>query len=63
VLDDGFGVLGLDVSFTATANLPSQRVMQKLGMHHDPADDFDHPHVHAGHRLRRHVLYRLARPR
>jgi RimJ/RimL family protein N-acetyltransferase len=65
VVDYGFGVLGLDevVSFTATANLPSQRVMQKLGMHHDPADDFDHPHLPAGHHLRRHVLYRLARPR
>ncbi len=65
VVDYGFGVLGLDevVSFTATANLPSQRVMQKPGMHHDPADDFDHPHLPAGHHLRRHVLYRLARPR
>jgi ribosomal-protein-alanine N-acetyltransferase len=65
VLDYGFGVLGLDevVSFTATANHSSQRVMQKLGMHHDPADDFDHPQLPEGHRLRRHVLYRLARPR
>lgn len=26
-----------------------------------PADDFDHPLVPAGHRLQRHVLYRLAR--
>ncbi len=31
------------VSFTTTKNLNSQRVMQKLGMRHDPARDFDHP--------------------
>ena len=28
-------------------------------MHHDPADDFDHPRLPEGHRLRRHVLYRM----
>lgn len=28
-------------------------------MTHDPADDFDHPNLPAGHRLRPHVLYRL----
>ncbi len=48
------------VSFTSTTNLRSQRVMQKLGMRHDPADDFDHPSLPEGHRLRRHVLYRIA---
>jgi len=60
---DGFERLGLDeiVSFTATTNLPSQRVMQRLGMTRDPEDDFDHPGVPVGHRLRRHVLYRLPR--
>lgn len=60
-LDHAFGPLGLTevVSFTTTTNLPSQRVMQRLGMHHDPADDFDHPHLPEGHRLRRHVLYRV----
>ncbi|WP_156028398.1 GNAT family N-acetyltransferase [Candidatus Solirubrobacter pratensis] len=47
------------VSFTATANAPSRAVMERLGMTHDPADDFDHPNVPAGHALRRHVLYRL----
>ncbi len=64
VLDYAFGPLGLDevVSFTAVANLRSQRVMQKIGMHHDPADDFDHPGLAQGHLLRRHVLYRLDRP-
>jgi len=42
-------------------NTPSRRVMEKLGMHRDPAEDFDHPSVPEGDRLRRHVLYRLSR--
>jgi ribosomal-protein-alanine N-acetyltransferase len=61
----GFDVLAFDeiVSFTSTTNLRSQRVMQKLGMTHDPADDFDHPRLPPGHRLQHHVLYRLTNPR
>ncbi|WP_422365450.1 GNAT family N-acetyltransferase [Pelagibius sp.] len=57
----GFDDLGLKeiVSFTTTTNTPSQKVMQRLGMTHDPADDFDHPKVAKGHRLERHVLYRM----
>ncbi len=57
----GFEELGLEeiVSLTAVPNTRSQAVMQRLGMTHDPADDFDHPKVSEGHRLRRHVLYRL----
>jgi RimJ/RimL family protein N-acetyltransferase len=47
------------VSFTVPANARSRRVMEKLGMTHDPGDDFDHPLLPAGHPLRRHVLYRL----
>jgi ribosomal-protein-alanine N-acetyltransferase len=39
----------------------SRRVMEKLGMTHDPTDDFDHPKLAEGHPLRRHVLYRLKR--
>jgi hypothetical protein len=35
--------------------------MQAIGMHHDPADDFDHPRLEADHPLRRHVLYRISR--
>ena len=50
------------VSFTVPTNLRSRRVMEKLGMTHDPADDFDHPQLPPGHPLRRHVLYRLSRP-
>lgn len=63
-LAHGFGALELReiVSFTAPANANSRRVMAKLGMRRDPADDFDHPSLPAGHPLRRHVLYRLARP-
>lgn len=49
------------VSFAAHTNIRSQRVMQRLGMTHDPRDDFDHPRLPAGHGLRAHVLYRLRR--
>jgi RimJ/RimL family protein N-acetyltransferase len=49
------------VSFTTPGNVRSQRVMQKLGMHRDPGDDFDNPRIPDGHPLRRHVLYRLTR--
>ncbi len=61
VVDHAFEKLGLEdlVSFTVPANLRSRRVMEKLGMRHDVADDFDHPLIPAGDRLRRHVLYRL----
>lgn len=59
----GFETVGLDeiVSFTAPANVRSWRVMGRLGMTHDEADDFDHPRLPEGHPLRRHVLYRLRR--
>jgi RimJ/RimL family protein N-acetyltransferase len=59
----GFETLGLQqiVAFTVPANLRSCCVMEKLGMTHDPADDFDHPRLPAGHPLRGHVLYRLRR--
>lgn len=64
-IDWGFAHLELPrdeiVSFTTTANVKSQRVMQKLGMTRDPADDFDHPLL-PDWVERRHVLYRLQRP-
>jgi ribosomal-protein-alanine N-acetyltransferase len=62
-LDFGFNDLGLEqvVSFTVPANLRSRRVMDRLGMAHDPADNFDHPNLPEGHPLRRHVLYRINR--
>ncbi len=47
------------VSFTVPANFRSRKVMERLGMSHSPAEDFDHPSIAAGHTLRRHVLYRI----
>lgn len=63
VLRFGFEEVGLQeiVSFTVPANLRSRRVMEKLGMAHDLAGDFNHPRVPADHPLRRHVLYRIRR--
>lgn len=57
---DGFERLRLDeiVSMTARVNVRSRRVMEKLGMTRDAADDFEHPRVEVGHVLRPHVLYR-----
>jgi RimJ/RimL family protein N-acetyltransferase len=56
----GFETLGLGeiVAMTTTENYRSRRVMERLGMTHDPADDFEHPSLPGGHPLRRHVLYR-----
>jgi RimJ/RimL family protein N-acetyltransferase len=50
------------VSFTAAPNKRSIRVMEKIGMQHDAADDFDHPNLAAHDPLCRHVLYRLRSP-
>ena len=63
VVRHAFEALGLEalVSFTAPANSRSRRVMEKIGMTHNPAEDFDHPNLPEGHCLRRHVLYRLHR--
>lgn len=60
-----FGPSGLDevVSFTSPLNSRSMRVMQRLGMSHDPSDDFGHPRVPADHQLHNHVLYRIDRAR
>jgi RimJ/RimL family protein N-acetyltransferase len=46
----GFDEAGLDeiVSFTSTGNVASVRVMERIGMHRDPAGDFDYPNVPAG---------------
>lgn len=49
------------VSFTTTRNLKSQRVMQKIGMRHDPSREFDHPLLPTWDE-RRHVLYSIDRP-
>ena len=59
----GFETLALEeiLSFTVPANVRSRRIMAKLGMTHDPREDFDHPLLPEGHPLRRHVLYRMGR--
>ncbi len=63
-LDFGFERAGLDrvVSYTAASNERSRRLMERLGMSHDPAEDFRHPRIAPGHPLAPHVVYRLERP-
>lgn len=63
-LEFGFTQLRLKeiVSFTAEGNRASCRVIEKIGITHAAAGDFDHPALPPGHRLRRHVLYRRRRP-
>lgn len=61
----GFEQIGLDeiVSFTVPRNERSIRVMERIGLRHDPAGDFDHPRVDPDMHpdLVRHVLYRIRR--
>ena len=63
VLRFGFQTLALEevLAFTVPANRRSRAVMQRLGMRHDLAADFEHPRLAHGHPLRPHVLYRLRR--
>jgi len=63
VLDFAFNQLNLDeiVSFTAVLNLPSINVMKRIGMKLDVEGEFNHPRVEAGHKLERHILYRMRR--
>lgn len=64
-LAHGFDTVGLAeiVSFTAAINQRSRRLMERLGLTRDPADDFEHPSIPVGHALRHHVLYRAYPPR
>jgi RimJ/RimL family protein N-acetyltransferase len=63
--------LGLDqiVAFLVPANHRSAAVAERIGMHRDPAGDFDHPNIAAGtisvggHANRRHALYRISTPK
>lgn len=50
------------VSFTTEANAKSRRVMEKIGLVHDAARDFDHPLL-PDWSGRRHVLYAISRDR
>ncbi len=59
-LEFGFGVAGLEqiVAMTSVENARSRAVMERIAMNRDPADDFEHPLLEPGARLRPHVLYR-----
>lgn len=63
VLHYAFTELDLNeiISFTIEANTKSRRVMEKIGLNHSEADDFDHPKLEDDSPLKRHVLYRLTR--
>lgn len=56
---DGAGLAEI-WSMTAVLNLPSQAVMQRLGM--TLYGRFGHPGIEPGHPIRPHVVYRLERP-
>jgi RimJ/RimL family protein N-acetyltransferase len=61
-VQDGFARVGLKeiVAITTLGNLPSQRVMERLGM--TRAIEFDHPLIAEDNPLRRHILFRLLAP-
>jgi [ribosomal protein S5]-alanine N-acetyltransferase len=58
-LQHGFNVLGFQqiFSFTSAINLPSEKVMKRIGM--KKTGEFDHPKLDKANRLCRHVLYRI----
>jgi ribosomal-protein-alanine N-acetyltransferase len=62
VLDFAFDDVGLSevVAHTTARNEWSRAVMRRLGMTHNPVDDFDGPWYPPAHPNRRFVLYRLA---
>lgn len=47
------------VAITYKGNLPSQRVMEKIGMRRDPEGDFEHPSIPEGNKIRPQVLFRF----
>ncbi|WP_412538147.1 GNAT family N-acetyltransferase [Longispora sp. K20-0274] len=63
VLAFGFDTLDLPeiLALTTATNTRSQAVMRRLGMTHDPAEDFDDPHEPEGP-LRHTVVFRLKHP-
>ena len=60
-LEIGFTRLGLEeiVAYAVPANARSVAVMRRIGMQF--SEEFDHPELPEGHRLRRHVLYRIGK--
>lgn len=57
-----FETLQLDevVSFTSLQNVKSKSVMERLNMV-NAMQNFEHPDIPAGHKLREHVLYKITR--
>ena len=51
--------LPVAVAFTATENERSENVMQRIGM--TKTGEFDHPKIEDGHRLKKHVLYKISK--
>ncbi|MEO5494122.1 MAG: GNAT family N-acetyltransferase [Sphingomonas sp.] len=49
-------------AMTVADNVNSWGLMKRLGMRRDHGGDFDHPAVPDGSPLKRHIVYRLARP-
>jgi RimJ/RimL family protein N-acetyltransferase len=58
-LEYGFKKLHFDkvYSFTSVLNIKSEKIMQKIGM--EKIGEFDYPKLEEGHKLRRHVVYRI----
>lgn len=48
-------------AWTVPSNIRSINLIKKLDMHHDSKDDFEHPKLPEGHKLRYHILYRLTK--
>jgi RimJ/RimL family protein N-acetyltransferase len=61
VLDRAVSQWGLKevVALSVPDNVRSRRVMEKLGMTHDPRENFAHPKLPKDHPLSIHVLYRI----
>ncbi|MBA3807368.1 MAG: GNAT family N-acetyltransferase [Solirubrobacterales bacterium] len=59
--EHAFQTLGLEelLAYAAARNLRSQRVMERLGMRRDPAEDFLHPQLSIEDPLAPHQLHRL----
>jgi RimJ/RimL family protein N-acetyltransferase len=59
-VEHGFGSIGLAeiVSFTAAVNDRSRRLMERIGLKRDPAEDFFHPTIERSSPICLHVLYR-----
>lgn len=63
VLRYAFETLNLPeiVAYTVVNNIRSRRVMEKLGMDHNPNEDFDHPNLDKDDSFCRHVLYQISK--